>query len=302
MKRKGEWFEWSISNDWTEIPLQEIFKSKLHAPKSLVHEWRMNKQVKVNGEDPNWVKPLQKNDRLSIQLFEEEDYGVIPSYKEIDILYEDDHLIIVNKPAWMNTHPNNEGETDTLANALAFYYQMNGLHIKTRHIHRLDQNTSGAIIFAKHRLAHAILDNELQKRNIKRTYEAVVHGRFKSKKGTIDAPIGRDKYHSIKRRVSKTGQKAITHYEVLHYSKEQNCSIVRLSLDTGRTHQIRVHLSSIGHPIIGDTLYGGQTEHIKRQALHAKHVNLQHPITKQPIEVTAPFPKDIQRVVNLIKK
>lgn len=301
MKRKGEWFEWNIPKDWEGIPLQELLKSKIRAPKAPIHEWRMNKQVKVNGELPNWVSPLQKNDRLSIQLFTEEDYGVTPVYKEIEVLYEDDHLIIVNKPAGMNTHPNNETESKTLANALAFYYQMNGLQIKTRHIHRLDQDTSGAIIFAKHRLAHAILDDELKKRNIKRTYEAIVHGKFKTKKGTINAPIGRDRYHPNKRRISNSGQKAITHYEVVNYSKELNYSIVRLSLDTGRTHQIRVHLSSIEHPIIGDKLYGGPLNHIKRQALHAKHVSLQHPITNQLIKVTAPFPKDIQRVLNLMK-
>ncbi|MDQ0162909.1 23S rRNA pseudouridine1911/1915/1917 synthase [Bacillus alveayuensis] len=300
MKRKGEWFEWMIPKEWEGIPLQELIKTKIKAPKGLVHQWRQHNGVKVNRKKPYWVLPLYTNDRLSIHLFPKEDYGVIPVYRKVDVLYEDDHIIILNKPAGVNTHPNKENETNTLANALAFYYQVNGISTKTRHVHRLDQDTTGAVVFAKHSLAHAILDQELKERSLKRTYVAIVHGKLTRKSGVIKAAIGKDRHHPNKRRVSKNGKYAVTHYEVLKYSPKLNVSAVRLTLDTGRTHQIRVHLSYIGHPIIGDKLYGGQPLLISRQALHANRVTLKHPITNQIIDVTAPFPKDMKKVLDKI--
>lgn len=296
MKREGNWMVWSVPKSWTNLPLQNLLWTTFRVPKPLLHEWRMEKKVKVNGGDPNWVKPLNIGDELAIELFPVEQNDVIPEEKHLDILYEDDHFIIVNKPPFMNTHPNEEGETGTLANVLAYYYQE--LQVKARHIHRLDQNTSGAVIFAKHRLAHAVLSQDLQERKIKRTYVAIVHGMFSKRKGTIDSPIGRDRHHPVRRRVSKKGQKAITHYEVLKECQKQRHSIVKLSLDTGRTHQIRVHLSSIGHPIVGDKLYGGKTDRMKRQALHAENITLLHPFTNETIEVKAPFPKDMDELLH----
>lgn len=298
MKRNGDWMEWTIHEEWTNIPLQELLKTTLRAPRALLHQWRMNKQVKVNDENPNWVKPLQLGDKLSIELFDKETDPVICEKRPIDILYEDDHVIILNKPIQMNTHPNEEGETGTLANALAYYYEANGKRIKARHVHRLDKDTSGAVVFAKHSLAHSILNQELIERKMKRTYVAIVHGKMKKKSGTINASIGRDRHHPVRRRVSKGGQHAITHYEGINYCNELDCTVVKLTLDTGRTHQIRVHLSSIGHPIIGDNLYGGKNVHINRQALHAENVTFNHPITGDKLEIHAPFPNDIKSILS----
>ncbi|MED3575126.1 RluA family pseudouridine synthase [Cytobacillus praedii] len=288
----GEWFEITLPSNWEGYSIDDVFRIVWKAPKKQIHTIRMEKHVKVNGELINWTMPLKENDRLQLKLFMEEEFGVIPAYHEVDVLYEDEHMIVFNKPANMDTHPNTLEQTNTLANAAAFYLQAKGEQRKIKHVHRLDRDTTGAILFAKHALAGSILDKMLEERSIKRTYFALVHGQLKRKKGTIQEPIGRDRHHPTKRRVSASGQPAITHYELLEYNSKQNLSLIQCQLDTGRTHQIRVHLSSIGHPIVGDKLYGGKPL-FERQALHAGKLVIPHPFTDENIVVedfkTIPF-------------
>jgi 23S rRNA pseudouridine1911/1915/1917 synthase len=183
---------------------------------------------------------------------------------------------------------------------VAFHFQANGEEKRVRHIHRLDQDTSGTVIFAKHRLAHAALDQMLSKKTISRTYIAIAEGLFKKKKGTIDAAIGRDKHHAVRRRISPTGQKAVTHFQVMDMNKRLQMTAVKLQLETGRTHQIRVHLSSLGHPLAGDTLYDGVRDYINRCALHAKQVDMKHPFTGEHLIIEAPLPPDMDQLMNKI--
>lgn len=288
-KKKGEWLELIIPKEWDGSSLEYILKEIWQVPRNLLHQYRMGQGVKVNGDVYPYSKKLQTGERFQIHLFPKEDYGVIQNFLEADILYEDDHLLIVNKPSGMDTHPNEPGQKDTLANAVAYHFLMNGIETKVRHIHRLDKDTTGAVLFAKHALAGAILDRLLEKRMIKRTYLALVHGRMKKKKGAIDEPIGRDRHHPAKRRVSPTGQTAITDYEVLEYDPKKNMTLVKLQLQTGRTHQIRVHMSHIGFPLAGDKLYGEAETRYPRQALHAAKISLPHPIFNHEIHVIAPF-------------
>jgi 23S rRNA pseudouridine1911/1915/1917 synthase len=248
----------------------------------------MERNILLNNETPNWTSPLAFGDRLQINVFQPEEPNVIPAFHEVDVLYEDDHLLILNKPPGMDTHPNAPGQTDTLANAAAFHVQSEGSSLNVRHIHRLDRDTSGAVLFAKTSFAGAILDKMLEERKVKRTYLAVADGKLKNRKGTIDRPIGRDRHHPVRRRVSKTGQAAITHYEVVSWLKKEQQTLIRCSLETGRTHQIRVHFSDIGHPLAGDKLYGGSGTY-KRQALHAVKMELNHPFTEELIICHAPF-------------
>ncbi|QNG62031.1 RluA family pseudouridine synthase [Bacillus sp. PAMC26568] len=299
MKIKGEWMELPVKEDWKGIPLQQLLKDKLNAPKALIHKWRMDNDVKVNDEKPNWTAPLTEGDLLIIRLFQDEDFDLIPEYMELDLLFEDEHLIIVNKPAGMDTHPNEPGQTGTLANAVAFHFQMQGLSRKVRHIHRLDHDTSGAIIFAKHALSHAILDRYLEARKIKRTYTAIVQGKLKQKKGKIEHPIGKDRHHPTRRRVSPNGQTALTRFKTEDTNMVFDVSLIKLQLDTGRTHQIRVHLSHIGYPIVGDELYGGNTKLLKRQALHASEITVLHPFSNENITVFAPFPEDMKKLMEM---
>ncbi|WP_449620458.1 RluA family pseudouridine synthase [Robertmurraya sp. Marseille-Q9965] len=283
--KKGEWFEIVIPSDWNGISTEHLFWNVWNAPKKLTHQFRTNKEVTVNGAPVNWNEALKTGDRLRIRLFSEVEFGVTPTYMDLEVLFEDDHLLIVNKPAGVHTHPNGPEDTDTLANGVAYHLQANGELRQVKHIHRLDRDTSGAILFAKHALAGSILDKMLEERKIKRTYVALVQGRIKGKKGTINAPIGRDRHHPTKRRVSPNGQQAITHYEVIETSPHS--SKVKCQLETGRTHQIRVHFSHIGHPLIGDKLYNENSSG-SRLALHSEQLQLNHPLTFEKIDVVCP--------------
>lgn len=288
--RKGERFDLVIPNNWKNVTIETILRNQWQAPKKLVHSMKMERDVKVNGELIPWNESLSPGDVLQIQLFKEAEYDVPPTYGELDVLFEDEHLIVVNKPAGIDTHPNSPDDTETLANLVAFHHQSAGESCRVLHIHRLDRDTSGAIIFAKHPLSKAILDRLLTERKIKRTYHALVHGRLKQKKGTISEPIGRDRHHNTRRRVSPSGQGAVTHYHVMEIRNPY--TLVEVQLDTGRTHQIRVHLSHIGHPLVGDTLYGGKPV-LKRQALHAARIVFPHPLTGEVITCEADCTDDI---------
>jgi 23S rRNA pseudouridine1911/1915/1917 synthase len=285
----GEWFQIIVPLAWNGQTVADIFRDVWEAPKKLTHSFRMEGKVFINGDPANWNIPLTQGSKLQIKLFEEEELQITPTYISIDILYEDEHVLVINKPSFMNTHPNDsQAEKNTLVNAVQYYLQSNGEVRNIRQIHRLDRDTSGAILLAKHALAGAIFDNMLVKRDIKRTYLAMVHGVVQHKKGIIKEPIGRDRHHPTKRRVSPTGQDARTHYSVLRVDKNNQQSYLKCWLETGRTHQIRVHLSYLGHPIVGDTLYGGMPI-VKRQALHAVKLEFLHPFTQENIICHAPF-------------
>lgn len=246
------------------------------------------------------AKKVGDGDQLEILLFPEEDYGVTPEKIPLAIPYEDEHLLVVDKPAGLAVHPTEPGQMGTLANGLAFHYREKELKIKIRHIHRLDKETSGLLLVAKHALSHTLLDEALRERRIKRLYLALVTGRLTEKKGRIDLPIGRDRHHATRRRVSQTGDRAITEYEVIR--EYPSGSLVQLELKTGRTHQIRVHLSHLGHPLLGDALYGGDAALIRRQALHAAHLSFIHPFTGQELAFNSPLPEDMAKILEMWEK
>lgn len=287
-KRQGPWQEFLISEEWNGKTVEELFKQIWEAPKKLTHLFRMEKRVMLNHIPVDWTLPLKKGDRLSVNFFENLEDEIEPTYMEVEILFEDDHLLVVNKPAGIDTHPNEPRQTNTLLNGVAFYLQANGQPSWVKHIHRLDRDTTGAILFAKHPLIGAILDRMLEQRQIKRTYLALLQGIIKNKKGSINAPIGRDRHHATRRRVSPTGQEAITRYQLVETYQTKQTSLVKCWLDTGRTHQIRVHFSHIGYPLLGDTLYGGENV-VARQALHAAKLEFVHPLTNEQISCPAPF-------------
>jgi 23S rRNA pseudouridine1911/1915/1917 synthase len=293
--RKGKWFEIVIPQKWEGITVDELFRKEWEAPKKWIHSFRMENKALLNGNKLNWNSSLAAGEKLQLNLFEQVESNIPPTYLDVPILYEDDHVIVFNKPPFMNTHPNDIGvETDTLLNAAVFYLQSNGEMRNIRHIHRLDRDTSGAILFAKHALAGAIFDRMLEKREIKRTYIALVHGLLTAKKGTIHLAIGRDRHHATRRRVSSSGQDAVTHYQVLKEDREKRVSLVKCWLETGRTHQIRVHFSHLGHPLVGDQLYGGKPI-LNHQALHAAKLEFSHPLIDEKVICYAP-PIDIHPI------
>jgi len=287
-QRKGHYLEITVPEKWAGITIEELLKNIYKAPKKLVHEWRMAKDILLSGTPANWTQALQKGEQLYLPLYKHEVTLPEAAFIDISVLYEDDDLLVVNKPAGIETHPSEQGQNQSLLNAVAYHLLIEGENCELRHIHRLDKDTTGAILFSKNAFAGAILQQMLDERTIKRTYKALVHGKLSQRKGTISSNIGRDRHHATRRRVSPTGQTAVTHFQTLHYNRKDDLTLVQCTLDTGRTHQIRVHLSSIGHPLAGDTLYGGEPI-FSRQALHACKIQFNHPITEENIEIEAPF-------------
>ncbi|MEJ9229970.1 RluA family pseudouridine synthase [Peribacillus butanolivorans] len=277
-----------VLQSWNGLTLDKLFKDHWKAPKKLVHEWRMSKEVKLNRNTVSWTTTLSEGDTISIPLMNAENETVKAVDLGISILYEDDLLLIANKPAGMDTHPSQPGDTHTLINGVAYHLQNTGQTCMIKHIHRLDKNTTGAVLFAKDRLTGSMLDRMLEERKIKRTYVALVEGIIQKNEGKINEKIGRDRHHATRRRVSPTGQMAVTHFQVLKRDSKKNLTLVSCTLESGRTHQIRVHFSHLNHPLAGDTLYGGKNT-FPRQALHARKIEFIHPISEEKMIIEAPF-------------
>lgn len=246
--------------------------------------------VRVNGQDVFVTHVVRAGDEVSI-LIEQEgavSVGVVPTPGEVDVVYEDEYLLVLNKPANMPVHPSAGHYDDSLANRCAARF--GGVF---RPVNRLDAGTSGLMVAARDAHVHALLCKALHTGDFERRYLAVAEGVFAEKQGVVDAPIARVEGSAIKRCVSPDGQRAVTHYRVLR--NNSRFSLVELTLETGRTHQIRVHMAHLGHPLAGDFLYGTEDkELIGRAALHAFHLRLTHPITGQTLEFERELPEDMR--------
>ncbi|TAA66877.1 RluA family pseudouridine synthase [Planococcus salinarum] len=265
------------------MTVEELLRTEWGLGKKVVHELRMAKSVKNDKfQEVVWKEPLPKGTVLQFDL-PKADSPYEPNHDiELPVLYEDEHFLIARKPKGMNTHPNEIGQDDTFINGVIGHI-IRGGGSYGEHVHRLDQGTSGLLMAAKHPVAKNILDRMLEQKQLVRDYEAVVKGKVHNKSGTIDFAIGRDRHHPTRRMVSPTGQSAVTHYKLLRHMEGK--SLLQLSLETGRTHQIRTHLSHIGHPIIGDELYGGPPTQDGAYHLHAFRMSLIHPFTGEKIVV-----------------
>ena len=224
---------------------------------------------------------------------DEESENIVATPINLNIVFEDDSLLILNKPAGIAVHPSILHYTDSLSNGVKYYFDTIGLKRKIRPVNRLDLNTSGLIIFAKNEYIQEALIQQMNKHIFVKEYIAIVNGHFDNTSGTINLPIARKNNSIIERCISNDGQEAVTDYEVIE--NFDNYSIVKCKLRTGRTHQIRVHMSAIGHPIIGDTLYGFPSNFINRQALHSYKIAFIHPVTKENLEFICELPKDMQK-------
>jgi len=278
-RRKGEWMELRLPGELAGAPLQQIMKFTPLAPKLI------SKLVQSKGI-------VQQGASLRLALFPPEARDFPPDWMELNVLYEDDFTLVVNKPSGYEVHPSERGQRGTLAHGVASYYEMTGQDVRIRHIHRIDKETTGPVLYAKNEFAHYQYDKAMREKEIERIYLALAEGELAQDRGTIDLPIGQDRHHSTKRRVSETGDAAVTHYEVVE--RFEGYTLVRLRLETGRTHQIRVHLAAIGHPLAGDGLYGGKRTVISRQALHGERLIWPHPWTGERLSVRAPLPADFE--------
>jgi 23S rRNA pseudouridine1911/1915/1917 synthase len=250
----------------------------------------------LNGKWGRVRDILQAGDELTIQLTEEDSSdNIVPVKLPLDIIYEDEDILVVNKPADMPIHPSQGNYDNTLANAVAYYYQQKNETFTYRCINRLDRDTTGLLIIAKHMYSASLLSEMVANHEIHREYLAIATGEV-PETGTIIAPIGRVDGSTIERHVDEMqGDYACTHYKRLDYNN--GYSLVSLKLETGRTHQIRVHMKHIGHPLPGDFLYNPDYSVIERQALHSHKLSFIHPISGKPLEFVADLPMDMKKII-----
>ena len=279
------------------LRVEQFLRRKRYSGQNLSEIKRMPKSILVNGVHYYMRQELSKGDHLQVRICETQNSEKIPPTKlPLDIVYEDEDLLVLNKPAGMPIHPSLNNYTNSIANALAYYFQSQGKPFIFRCCNRLDRDTSGLTIVSKHLVSGSILSDMTKYREVHREYLAIARGSVTPSEGTIQAPLGRKEGTIIERTVDwEHGEDAVTHYKVV---KEANGhSLVSLRLETGRTHQIRIHMKYLGYPLIGDYLYNPDMEYMTRQALHSHHMEFTHPITGEHMSFTAPLPEDMARVM-----
>lgn len=287
---------YNIEESECGLRIEQYLKRKGYSSQNLTELKHMPKSVLVNGEHYYMRDTLKTGDLLTICIRETACSEKIPAvHIPLDIVYEDEDLIIINKPAGMPLHPSMNNYTNSMANALAWYYQEQGKPFIFRCANRLDRDTSGLTIVAKHMVSGNILSCMVRDRKISREYLAIARGHVTPPTGTISAPLSRKEGTIIERTVDfKHGEHAITHYRVV--AEKNGHSLVSLHLETGRTHQIRIHIKYLGFPLIGDYLYNPDMEHIQRQALHSHKLTFSHPITGKAMKFTVSLPEDMARI------
>ncbi len=284
--------EYILKDDDDTKTINQILQFQFDLSNRLFNTLINNKRIYLNGEEVDTRYYANLGDKITIDLNYEEDCSNIKPIKmDLDIVYEDEALIVLNKPAGIAVHPSFSHYEDSFSNGVRFYFDSIGLHKKIRPVNRLDFNTSGLIIFAKNEYVQENLIRQMATGSFKKQYLAVVQGILEKPIDTIKAPIARKENSIIERCVSPDGQQAVTEYEVLE--TYNNCSLVKCNLLTGRTHQIRVHFAYIGHPLLGDTLYGSESNLINRQALHSYMMSFINPINSNYIQIICNIPSDI---------
>lgn len=255
-----------------------------------------NKKIYLNNSFCDTRKSINYNDEIVVDLSgKENNSNIVATNMDLDIIYEDDWFLVVNKQPGIAVHPSSLHYSDSLSNGIKFYFDKIGLKKKIRVVNRLDYNTSGIVVFAKCEYIHEQFSKQMMQHIFQKEYLCIINGFLDNSCGIIDLPIGRKQGSIIERCIDKNGQKSITHYEVLKTFSDY--SLVKCILETGRTHQIRVHFSAIGHPLLGDTLYGTASDLINRQALHSNKIDLIHPITKEHLSFESLLPNDMKKLV-----
>ncbi|MDP4143243.1 MAG: RluA family pseudouridine synthase [Bacillota bacterium] len=284
-----------------DLFISEYFQDK---SRSYIQNIIQNEGVLVNNKVKKSNYKLKFGDEIVVDIPEAVDLDVEPENIPIDILYEDSDVIVVNKPQGMVVHPAPGNYTGTLVNALLYHCKdLSGINGVTRPgiVHRIDKDTSGVLVVAKNDFSHNKLAEQLKEHSMTRVYLAIVEGIIKEDDGTVDAPLGRHPKDRIKMAVIKDGRNAVTHYTVLERFK--NSTLVECKLETGRTHQIRVHMAHIGHPLVGDAVYGFKKQRFSAegQLLHAKKLGFIHPTLGKYIEFQVPTPNYFEKVLNILR-
>ncbi len=279
----------------------QFLKKKLYTDKAIIALKKTPEGILLNGVWAYVNQKISSGDILTVKLLENESSEkIVPEKLNINIVYEDEDILVVNKPANMPVHPSQNHYTGTLANGIAGYFATQNKPFIFRCVNRLDRDTTGLTILCKHQLASGILSDMVSKRLIKRTYLAICKDNgMLPEKGVIDAPIARKEGSTIERIVDfEKGEHAVTHFRRISHHADKRISLIQLQLETGRTHQIRVHMKHIGHPLIGDDLYGTDCTLIQRQALHSYSLQFIHPITLEEMYFKQELPEDMGDILN----
>ncbi|MFD0588306.1 RluA family pseudouridine synthase [Paenibacillus sp. GCM10027627] len=317
-RRNGQWLEFDAIG-YALNAAQSSASKELAVPQAGSHPHHLRQWLLASSLFPEkWLGRLFSiggikwiDDRIGLLAFPAADVRKDPLYRKAEekgrigieaqgarieelVLYEDDYCLVLNKPAGIPVHASYDGQSGTLDDMAAAYLLQNGDPLPVRHIHRLDDETSGPVLYSKNDLAQLRLDAAMREKAIDRKYVALVEGAMKKSAGAVREPIGKDRHHPSRRRVTPSGDEAVTHYEVLQ--KLPELTLVSVQLETGRTHQIRVHMSYIGHPLTGDSLYGGSPRWLSHQALHGEQLTFPHPLTGLMVNVQAPWPQWLERL------
>lgn len=298
-KNQNSLKKYIVADKYGDMSVEDYLKSVMKVASRTRQRLFRSKNVFVNGRPVHTKQRVKGGDMVAIRIFADDSYGVVPQIGPVEVLYEDDAVIVLNKPANMLVHPTGQTERFTLANYLAGYFQAKGRVITIRPLHRLDRDTTGCVLFAKKPEYQTKLEAQLKCGTIHRIYRAIVMGTGIEQKfsdGCINQNIDKVPGQPNRRRVDAKGKPAITHFKLAKNIGPN--SLLELWLETGRTHQIRVHMAYAGYPVLGDKMYGTTSRLIERQALHASEIHFQHPVTGQMLEVTAPLPEDMQECID----
>lgn len=290
-----------VERDFCDIRIDKYLIDLLNISRSKIQKLIDSNNIKVNGKDIKNSYIVRVDDEIIVNDIIENN-EILPEKMDLDIIYEDEYLLVVNKPSGMVVHPSLGHYTNTLVNGLMYYTSLSNDKIRPGIVHRIDKDTSGLLLVAKNDDVHLYLSEEIKKRKVNRKYIALVHGVIKNDSGTIDAPIGRDLFDRKKMAVTDINSKdAITHFKVLDRYKDS--TLIECVLETGRTHQIRVHMNYIGYPIVNDPLYGRKKIiNDFGQMLHAKSIGFVHPIKEKYMEFECDCPKEFYDILKLFKE
>jgi RluA family pseudouridine synthase len=292
----GRWAKHEVTEEEAGRTVQEILTGPLRVSRRMIQRLTRSDGIRLNRHTTHLQRKVRAGEVVAARVASAEEAGLEPVEMPLDVVYEDAELIAVNKAPFLLVHPVAPHHRATLAHGLTHHFLAQGLHTRVRPVHRLDRDTSGLMLVAKSAFVHQILDRQIRDREMRREYLALVAGLVEAEEGTVDAPIGRHPRDQGLRAVSpEGGEPARTHFRVVE--RYADATLVELELETGRTHQIRVHMAYLGHPLLGDVRYGGPpVEGLGRQALHAGRLSFLHPTTGARVELEVPLPDDLARV------
>lgn len=293
--------KYTVKDPDAGVKIDSILRSRMNLSRRMITGLKKNDYIFLNGEKAYTNVIVRAGDVVSVNIAKEESQDIEPQYIPIDIVFEDRDLLIVNKQPGLVVHPTKGHPEGTLSNAVMYHWKGMGENNIVRLVNRLDRDTSGLVIIAKNQFSHQAMAKLMGEGMVKKIYSAVVHG-IPEDEGVIDLPIDRPTRESIKREVMEEGQRAVTHYRVV--KKFSGASLLEIRLETGKTHQIRVHMSHTGHPIFGDTLYGtdDDCQFISRQALHASQLVFAHPRTGEAMDIKTKLPEDMKNLIRILEK